>query len=64
MQRNVGGIDRTLRVVGGMALVAWALFGQGDYHLWGLVGLVPLVTGLAGWCPAYRLFGWNSCGAH
>ena len=63
MSRNVGGIDRGLRIVVGAALVAWALVGQGDHHLWGWLGLVPLATGAIGWCPAYLPFGWKTCSA-
>jgi hypothetical protein len=61
MQRNVGGIDRALRIVAGAALLAWASFGDGAYHLWGLVGILPLATGIFGWCPAYVPFGWKTC---
>nr|WP_315186386.1 DUF2892 domain-containing protein [uncultured Albidiferax sp.] len=59
MKTNVGGIDRTLRIVAGVALVALAA--TGTVGLWGWVGVVPLATGLIGWCPPYALFGWNTC---
>jgi hypothetical protein len=52
---NEHGIDRTLRVVVGLALLS--LVFVGPHTLWGLVGLVPLTTGLVGSCPAYTLFG-------
>ncbi len=61
MQRNVGGVDRGVRIIVGAALVLWALTTAGPYHWWGLAGLVPLVTGLVGWCPAYVPFGWKTC---
>lgn len=61
MTRNVGGIDRMLRIVAGAALVGWALIGQGEYHLWGFLGVVPLATGLTGWCPAYLPFRISTC---
>jgi hypothetical protein len=57
MQANVGGVDRTLRIVGGLALLAWAVFGQGDVRWWGLLGIVPLATGILRWCPVYLPFG-------
>jgi hypothetical protein len=63
MERNVGGIDRVLRIVAGAGLVAWALLGDGPYHLWGWIGVLPLATGLLGWCPAYMPFGWKTCRA-
>lgn len=59
MKRNVGTIDRTLRIVAGLVLVGLAA--TGTVGLWGWIGVVPLVTGLAGWCPAYSLLGIDSC---
>ena len=60
MKFNVGGIDRVLRIVVGLALVAWALMGG---PLWAWIGVVPLGTGLAGFCPLYPLLGMNTCPA-
>lgn len=57
--RNIGTIDRGLRIVGGALLVALA--GAGTIGSWGYVGAVPLVTGLAGICPLYSLLGLNTC---
>ena len=56
---NVGGIDKTLRIVAGVALVGATA--AGFLPVWGWIGVVPLATGLMGWCPAYTLFGLNSC---
>jgi hypothetical protein len=61
MTQNVGGIDRILRGVIGAALIAWALLGTGDYHLWGWIGVVPLFTAVIGWCPPYSLLGISTC---
>ncbi len=60
---NVCGIDRLLRVVAGAVLVGLSFAGPFTEVLypWGLIGLVPLVTGLIGWCPAYSLFRFNAC---
>ncbi|MDY0072136.1 MAG: DUF2892 domain-containing protein [Thauera sp.] len=58
MKANVGGIDKILRILVGLALVAWALFGG---PVWAWIGIVPLATGALGWCPAYTLFGANTC---
>ena len=63
MQANVGGIDRTLRIVVGLAILAMWFVVEGPTRWWTLVGLVPLVTGLVGWCPAYQLLGMKTCGA-
>ncbi len=55
MTRNEGTVDRVVRVQLGVVLLVLACFGP---RLWlGLVGLVPLVTGLVGYCPLYRLLG-------
>ena len=59
MKINEGGLDRMLRVVAGLALIALTL--SGTIGVWGWVGLVPLATGAIGWCPLYTLLGWNSC---
>ena len=52
---NVGNIDRALRILIGIALLGLAVAGR--IGAWGYVGLVPLLTGAAAWCPLYRLFG-------
>lgn len=59
MKRNVGGIDRILRIAAGGVLVALAATGTVGW--WGWLGLVPLATGLVGWCPPYALLGFNTC---
>jgi hypothetical protein len=59
MTRNVGGLDRGLRIVAGLVLLALGWFGPLGW--WGLVGLVPLATALVGFCPAYALLGLNTC---
>ena len=55
---NVGGIDRIVRILAGLALIAWALLGG---PLWAWVGLVPLATGLFRFCPVYPLLGISTC---
>ena len=59
MTRNVGGIDRTLRIVVGLVLIALATTGTVGW--WGWLGALPLATGLMGWCPPYALLGFNTC---
>lgn len=58
-QRNEGSVDRTIRVVAGLAVLS--LVFVGPQTLWGLLGLIPLATGLMGSCPAYSLLGINTC---
>lgn len=58
MKSNVGGIDRTLRIVVGLALVAWAVMGG---PVWAWIGVLPIATGSLGWCPAYLPFGISTC---
>jgi hypothetical protein len=59
MKTNVGGIDRILRIVVGLALIALTL--SGTIGVWGWIGVVPLATGLFKVCPAYSLIGVNTC---
>jgi len=58
MNLNVGGIDRILRIVAGLALVAWAVMGG---PVWAWIGVVFLGTGLIGFCPLYPILGMNTC---
>lgn len=58
MQHNVGGVDRVIRIVVGIALVVWAIVGG---PVWAWIGVLPLATGLIGWCPAYLPFGIKTC---
>lgn len=59
MKLNVGGIDRVLRIVVGLALVGATLAGM--LPVWGWIGVVPLLTGIFKFCPAYVIFGMNTC---
>jgi membrane-bound ClpP family serine protease len=59
MKFNVGGIDRILRIVVGIVLIALTL--MGTIGVWGWIGVVPLVTGLFKFCPLYSIIGMNSC---
>ncbi len=59
MTCNVGGFDRAFRIVAGLVIL-----GAGAYFrsYWGLIGLIPLVTGIFRFCPAYLPFGWSTGG--
>ncbi len=61
MSKNMGGLDRILRIIVGLAAIASAVFSGHELAMWGYIGVVPLVTGLIGWCPAYLPFGIKTC---
>lgn len=60
MNMNVGSIDRALRIIAGIAGIAAGVYFE---SWWGAVALVPLLTGLIRWCPAYTVFGISTRGA-
>ncbi|MEN8193353.1 MAG: DUF2892 domain-containing protein [Bacteroidota bacterium] len=53
MKKNVGSVDRLLRLIVGAVIVVWGVYAE---NWWGLIGLVPLMTGLMNWCPLYIPF--------
>ncbi|OWU83883.1 hypothetical protein ATO6_15815 [Oceanicola sp. 22II-s10i] len=60
--KNVGGLDRILRIVVGLALIAGFFLNTEASLRWVyLIGIIPLVTGLVGTCPIYSLFGFSTC---
>jgi hypothetical protein len=59
LRHNVGTVDRALRIVLGVALLSLTVLGP--QTAWGYLGLVPLMTGLVGFCPLYRLLGMSTC---
>lgn len=59
MKLNVGGFDRIARIVAGLVLIGLAATGM--VGVWGYIGVVPLLTGVFKFCPAYALFGMNTC---
>jgi hypothetical protein len=61
MEANVGGADRIVRIVVGIALLSLFFLLEGNARWWGLVGVVLLATGLLRWCPAYLPFGIKTC---
>ena len=60
MSANVGGIDRILRILVGIALIVWAAVLGGP--VWAWIGVVPLATGLIKFCPLYPILGMSTCG--
>lgn len=61
MKANVGGLDKILRIVAGLVLIGLAIAGIGAPWTW--IGVVPLLTGLVNFCPAYAIFGISTCPA-
>ena len=61
MKANVGGIDRVLRILAGLGILSLVFVLDGSARWWGLVGLVPLLTGIFNFCPAYTLLGLRTC---
>jgi hypothetical protein len=59
MKLNVGGFDRIARIVAGLILIGLAATGM--IGVWGYIGVVPLVTGIFKFCPAYAMFGMSTC---
>lgn len=59
MKQNIHNIERVIRVV--LGLVILSLIFVGPKSLWGLVGILPILTGLIGWCPPYQLLGISTC---
>lgn len=57
--KNVGNPDQIFRIIAGLALLSLVFIGPET--LWGLIGLVPLFTGLFGFCPIYKILGMNTC---
>lgn len=58
MKKNVGTTDRSVRIVAGLAIFATGFYYQ---SWWGTAGLIPIVTAVVGWCPAYLPLGISSC---
>ena len=59
MKANEGTIDRAMRIIAGLALIALAY--TGTIGMWGYIGIMPLLTGILGICPAYSIFGISTC---
>jgi hypothetical protein len=63
MKMNVGGIDKVARIALGVILLGLLVLLEGNARWLGLIGLVPLLTALAGYCPLYAVLGVNTCAA-
>ena len=56
---NAGTLDRSLRVIAGLVLLGLVI--TGTIGAWGWIGIIPLATGLIGWCPLYTMLGLRTC---
>lgn len=61
MGKNVGTVDRVIRVIVGLAMLSLIFWAQGKERFWGLLGFIPLLTGIMGLCPFYALIGFKTC---
>jgi hypothetical protein len=59
MKTNINKLEREIRIVAGIILVSLVFWGP--KNIWFLLGFIPLLTGLIGWCPPYQLLGINTC---
>ncbi|MET0051310.1 MAG: DUF2892 domain-containing protein [Candidatus Thiodiazotropha sp.] len=60
MTQNVGGIERFIRIIAGLAILAWGFLLSNPINWLGAIGLVPLLTGLISYCPMWSIFGINT----
>ena len=61
MEQNIGLVDQWLRIILGVALMAAVFLAESVWRWLGLVGIVPLATAFASWCPVYSLLGLSTC---
>jgi hypothetical protein len=59
MKKNIGPAERAIRVLAGLGVISLAFVGP--HSLWGYLGVIPLATGLVGWCPPYAILGISTC---
>jgi len=59
MKKNIGSAERIVRIIAGLAILSLAFVGP--QSAWAYLGIVPLATGVIGWCPPYALFGFSTC---
>lgn len=59
MKKNIGSLDRSIRIVVGIGIMSLAVVGPQTPWAW--LGAIPLITGIVGWCPPYAMFGFNTC---
>ncbi len=61
MEKNVGSTEKVIRIVVGLAILSLLFLLEGPNRWFGLIGLVPILTAVVGWCPAWSVLGINTC---
>ena len=61
MKKNIASTERIIRIIAGIMIISLAFVGPKS--AWAYLGIIPLATGLIGWCPPYALFGFSTCKA-
>jgi hypothetical protein len=59
MKKNVGDLERIIRIIAGISIISLAFVGPRSP--WAYLGIIPLATGLMGWCPPYAMLGISTC---
>ncbi len=59
MKKNIGSTERAVRVLAGLGIISMAIVGP--HSPWAYLGIIPVATGLIGWCPPYALLGISTC---
>lgn len=59
MKKNIGAVERAVRIVAGLGILSFAFVGPATP--WAFLGVIPVLTGVFGWCPPYALFGISTC---
>ena len=60
MTQNIGNVEKVIRIIIGAALLVWGFLLSDPINYWGAIGIVPLITALIGYCPAWSLIGINT----
>lgn len=61
MKPNIGSVDKTIRIIAGLAILSLVFLLEGNVRWWGLLGLAPILTAFVGFCPGYTVFGLSTC---
>ncbi len=61
MEKNIGSVDKAIRIIVGVALLSLLFLVEGNARWWGLIGIGPILTVVLGWCPGYSLIGVSTC---
>lgn len=59
--KNIGSIDKIIRFIVGIVLLSLLFFVNGNLKYWGLIGIIPILTAILGYCPLYSILGIKTC---